>query len=153
MVVSPFQVKTVIPPCRVIGSGISGILPLGQLTHFLRTVTIGLEGRIRIQMYNCSPYAKMLSPKMVLAGVKMAEQSVVSFCTEDELKLQDEEGSAVPNGQYLWDEEQDRNMEQAVEQPCYSDIRELEKVCNKAGYSFAVTGDKPSDLKSISFEI
>lgn len=54
VVMGPFRSKNIIPPSRVQGTRIKRVLPLGQLSQILHAVTIGVEGRIIIQLYNYS---------------------------------------------------------------------------------------------------
>lgn len=61
------------------GSGIRGILPIGQLTGILHNVTIGMEGRIRLQMYNCTKRARILTAKLSLVGIVLEEGTKVIY--------------------------------------------------------------------------
>lgn len=48
VIMGPFASKTIIPPVRVSGNGIMGIVLMGQLKGVLHAVTLGVEGKIRI---------------------------------------------------------------------------------------------------------
>lgn len=57
LIIDPYQTKTVIPPCMVHGQGVRGIVPIRQMKGVLHSVTWGLDGRLRLQVYNCSERA------------------------------------------------------------------------------------------------
>lgn len=79
VIIGPFQSKFVIQPFKVRGNGIKGLIPIGQLNKVLHTVTYGIEGRIRIQLYNYSSSTKMLSHKLALGGVLLEENVTVEY--------------------------------------------------------------------------
>lgn len=69
MVVGPFQSRCVIPPFRVVGTELKGVIPIGQMNGIMHTLSLRVEGRIRVQLYNCTSTARMLSQELCLVGV------------------------------------------------------------------------------------
>lgn len=77
MVIGPFQSRCVIPPYREVGDGLKGMIPIGQINGIMHTVSLGTEGRIRVQLYNCTSNARMLSQKLCLVGVLVEKKNRV----------------------------------------------------------------------------
>lgn len=69
LVVGPFQSKCVIPPFRVVRNELKGINPIEQINGMMHIVSIGVERRIRVQIYNCTSTTRMLSQKLCLVGI------------------------------------------------------------------------------------
>lgn len=64
VIMGPFHDKNVIPSFMITSMGIKWLVPIGQHNKVEHTVTYGVEGGIRIQIYNWSRTAKLLSHKL-----------------------------------------------------------------------------------------
>lgn len=82
VVLGPHQIRTAIPPFTVKGVGVRSIIPIGQLSNILHTVTVRVDGRLRVLLYNCMINAQMLSHKLFIVGI-LYEKDVVLIVEED----------------------------------------------------------------------
>lgn len=122
-IVGPYQTKTVIPTCRIHGGGVKGIVPIGRMKGTLHSVTWGLNGRVRIQIYNCTGVAKMLGQKLSLVGVLVEDDTVIEYEEDDQLLLNETEASKIPSRELRSYEELD------VEKDYLEEIQQMENQC------------------------
>lgn len=83
MVLGPYQTKNVMPPFIIKGSGMKGVIPNGKLSHVFHIVTIGIDGRLILQLYNCGARAQMLIQKLCLVGI-LYEEDYMLIVEENE---------------------------------------------------------------------
>lgn len=71
-----------------------------QINGILHTVSLGVEGRIRLQLYNCTSTARMLSQKLRLVGILVEHETRIIEENEDGLQLQMSNGTCLPSGDF-----------------------------------------------------
>ena len=74
-VVGPKATKLLVLPVKIGGDGIQGLVPVLQVRDLLTSVCLSGEGTVRIQLYNSSDEAKILSPRLRVAAVIRAPDS------------------------------------------------------------------------------